>query len=69
MFHLNKSTPDSIMIGVAGRGKDFGRGFYVTKLRKQAEFNVAIKNSDDHAKNFSFQLVNGEWRLGKVTNS
>lgn len=26
-------------------------------------FNVAIKNCDDHAKNFSFQLVNGEWKL------
>jgi serine/threonine-protein kinase HipA len=26
-------------------------------------FNVAIKNRDDHAKNFSFQLVNGEWKL------
>ena len=26
-------------------------------------FNVAIKNRDDHAKNFSFQLVDGEWRL------
>ncbi|MDR2918802.1 MAG: type II toxin-antitoxin system HipA family toxin [Tannerella sp.] len=26
-------------------------------------FNVAIKNRDDHAKNFSFQLVNREWRL------
>ena len=26
-------------------------------------FNVATKNRDDHAKNFSFQLINGEWRL------
>ena len=26
-------------------------------------FNVVIKNRDDHAKNFSFQLINGEWRL------
>jgi serine/threonine-protein kinase HipA len=26
-------------------------------------FNVAIKNRDDHAKNFSFQLIGGEWRL------
>ncbi len=26
-------------------------------------FNVAIKNRDDHAKNFSFQLINGEWKL------
>ena len=25
-------------------------------------FNVAIHNRDDHAKNFSFQLINGEWR-------
>lgn len=26
-------------------------------------FNVAIKNRDDHAKNFSFQLINREWKL------
>jgi serine/threonine-protein kinase HipA len=26
-------------------------------------FNVLIKNRDDHAKNFSFQLTDGEWRL------
>lgn len=26
-------------------------------------FNVTIKNRDDHAKNFSFQLSNGEWKL------
>lgn len=26
-------------------------------------FNVAIKNRDDHAKNFSFQLMNKEWKL------
>lgn len=26
-------------------------------------FNVAIKNRDDHAKNFSFQLINDEWKL------
>ena len=26
-------------------------------------FNVAIKNRDDHAKNFSFQLVADEWKL------
>ena len=26
-------------------------------------FNVAINNRDDHAKNFSFQMIEGEWRL------
>lgn len=26
-------------------------------------FNVSIKNRDDHAKNFSFQLINDEWSL------
>ena len=26
-------------------------------------FNVAIENRDDHAKNFSFQLINEEWKL------
>ena len=35
----------------------------VYALFRQMVFNVAIKNRDDHAKNFSFQLVNGEWRL------
>ena len=32
-------------------------------LFRQMVFNVAIRNHDDHAKNFSFQLINGEWRL------
>jgi len=32
-------------------------------LFRQMVFNVAIKNRDDHAKNFSFQLINGEWKL------
>ena len=35
----------------------------VYALFRQMAFNIAIKNRDDHAKNFSFQLVNGEWRL------
>jgi serine/threonine-protein kinase HipA len=26
-------------------------------------FNVLIRNRDDHAKNFSFQHINGEWKL------
>jgi serine/threonine-protein kinase HipA len=26
-------------------------------------YNVAIKNRDDHAKNFSFQLINKKWKL------
>jgi len=26
-------------------------------------FNVVIKNRDDHAKNFSFQLINQKWKL------
>lgn len=26
-------------------------------------FNIAIRNRDDHAKNFSFQLIDGNWRL------
>lgn len=29
-------------------------------------FNVAIKNRDDHAKNFSFQLINSEWKLSQA---
>jgi serine/threonine-protein kinase HipA len=35
----------------------------VYALFRQMVFNVAIRNRDDHAKNFSFQLVNGEWTL------
>jgi len=35
----------------------------VYALFKLMVFNVAIKNRDDHAKNFSFQLIGGEWRL------
>ena len=35
----------------------------VYALFRQMVFNVAIKNRDDHAKNFSFQLINREWRL------
>jgi serine/threonine-protein kinase HipA len=26
-------------------------------------FNILISNRDDHAKNFSFQWVNGTWRI------
>lgn len=35
----------------------------VYALFRQMVFNIKIKNRDDHAKNFSFQLINGEWRL------
>ena len=35
----------------------------VYALFRQMVFNVVIKNRDDHAKNFSFQLINGEWKL------
>lgn len=35
----------------------------VIKLFRIMVFNVVIKNHDDHAKNFSFQLVNNEWIL------
>ena len=35
----------------------------VYALFRLMAFNVAIKNRDDHAKNFSFQLVDGEWKL------
>ncbi|MDR1729271.1 MAG: type II toxin-antitoxin system HipA family toxin [Prevotellaceae bacterium] len=35
----------------------------VYALFRQMVFNIAIKNRDDHAKNFSFQLINGEWKL------
>lgn len=35
----------------------------VYALFRQMVFNVAIRNRDDHAKNFSFQLIDGEWKL------
>ncbi len=35
----------------------------VEKLFRIMVFNVAIRNMDDHAKNFSFQYVGGEWKL------
>lgn len=35
----------------------------VYKLFRLMVFNILIKNRDDHAKNFSFVLQNGEWRL------
>ena len=35
----------------------------VYKLFRLMAFNVAIKNRDDHAKNFSFQLIDKKWKL------
>ena len=35
----------------------------VEALYRLMVFNVAIHNRDDHAKNFSFQLIAGEWKL------
>jgi len=35
----------------------------VEMLFRLMAFNVAIKNRDDHAKNFSFQLIDGQWKL------
>lgn len=35
----------------------------VLALFRQMVFNVAVKNRDDHAKNFSFQLIGNEWKL------
>jgi serine/threonine-protein kinase HipA len=35
----------------------------VIKLFRIMVFNVAIQNRDDHAKNFSFQWVQKEWKL------
>ncbi len=35
----------------------------VIKLFRIMVFNVVIKNKDDHAKNFSFQYVDDEWKL------
>lgn len=35
----------------------------VYALFRQMVFNIEISNRDDHAKNFSFQLINGKWKL------
>ena len=35
----------------------------VCDLFRLMVFNIAIKNRDDHAKNFSFQLIGNEWKL------
>lgn len=35
----------------------------VYDLFRQMVFNVVISNRDDHAKNFSFQLIGDEWKL------
>lgn len=35
----------------------------VYALYRQMVFNIKIDNRDDHAKNFSFQLINGKWHL------
>lgn len=35
----------------------------VLQLYRIMVFNVAIGNKDDHAKNFSFQFENGQWKL------
>ena len=35
----------------------------VYALFRLMAFNVTIKNRDDHAKNFSFQWLDGEWKL------
>lgn len=33
------------------------------QLFRRMVFNILIKNKDDHAKNFSFQYINREWKL------
>ncbi len=35
----------------------------VYKMYRLMVFNVLIDNKDDYAKNFSFILKNGEWKL------
>jgi len=38
VYHGSYTAIEDIDLSKSQRGKDFGRGFYVTKLRKQAEF-------------------------------
>lgn len=35
----------------------------VTEMFRLMVFNILISNRDDHAKNFSFQWINGAWKL------
>lgn len=35
----------------------------VMKMYRLMVFNIVIMNRDDHAKKFSFQLINGNWKL------
>ncbi len=35
----------------------------VSQMLRQMIFNILISNRDDHAKNFSFQYVDGTWKL------
>ncbi len=35
----------------------------VLQMFRRMVFNVLIENKDDHSKNFSFQHINGEWKL------
>jgi len=43
VYHGSYTEIDVIDLSLCKTGKDFGRGFYVTKLRKQAE-EFAQKN-------------------------
>ena len=38
----------------------------VYALFRQMVFNIEVGNRDDHAKNFSFQLLNGKWKLSSA---
>jgi serine/threonine-protein kinase HipA len=35
----------------------------VTQMFRLMVFNILISNRDDHAKNFSFQWIDGAWKL------
>jgi len=35
----------------------------VTEMFRRMVFNVLISNMDDHAKNFSYQWIDGAWKL------
>ncbi len=64
LLHANYRIPSldySILLKVClNLTKDMEQVYDMFRLMV---FNVAITNRDDHAKNFSFQLIDGNWKL------
>ena len=59
-YHLPTLDYSSLHVACLELTKDIRE---VEQLFRVMVFNVVIGNCDDHAKNFSFQLKNGKWKL------